>query len=63
MSYVHGFHGWGVVMVIGGEYVKFDGLSENQLDAFLNMDRYLADEKMDRYIPISQRNFSNVIRK
>ncbi|MCJ1266909.1 hypothetical protein MMC22_006794 [Lobaria immixta] len=61
LSYVQGFHGWGVGRMVDGEFVKYDGLSGNHvlffqaLDAFLGMDRYLTDENMIRYIPVNQR--------
>ena len=61
LSYVQGFQGWGIGKVIDEAYVKYDGLSGNQvlcfqaLDAFLGMDRYLPDESHTRYIPEKQR--------
>ncbi|MCJ1269100.1 hypothetical protein MMC22_008989 [Lobaria immixta] len=61
LGYVQGFQGWGVGIIVDGEFVKYDGLSGNHvlcfqaLDAFLGMDRYLTDEQMIRYIPVNQR--------
>jgi hypothetical protein len=63
LSYVQGFQGWGVGRIIDGDFVQFNGVSGNHvlvfqaLDAFLGLDRYLADEDMDRYIPANQRHF------
>ena len=68
LSYVQGFQGWGVGKIVDGQLIKYDGLSGNQvlffqaLDAFLGIDRYLADEEMNRYIPRNQRRFSSALR-
>lgn len=67
-SYVQGFQGWGVGRVVNGEYVKYDGLSGNQIlvfravDAFLGLDSYLKDEAMGLYIPRRQRDLCASLR-
>ncbi|KAI3318439.1 hypothetical protein HD806DRAFT_526373 [Xylariaceae sp. AK1471] len=69
LSYVQEFQGWGVGRMIGGEFIKYDGLSGNHVlffqavDAFLGLDRYLTDENMDRYIPVNQRNLCLALKK
>lgn len=69
LSYVQGFQGWGVGRMVGGSFTKYDGLSGNHvlffqaLDAFLDIDRYLTDENMVRYIPFNQRKFCLALKK
>lgn len=69
LSYIQGFQGWGVGRYIGGEFIKYDGLSGNHvlffqaIDAFLGMDRYLSDENMVRYIPVNQRRFCEALKR
>lgn len=69
MRYVQGFQAWGVGKMVDGEFIKYDGLSGNQvlffqaLDAFLGMDRYLSDENMIRDIPVKQRELCIALKK
>ncbi|KAK3695812.1 hypothetical protein B0T22DRAFT_372305 [Podospora appendiculata] len=69
LSYVQGFQAWGVGRVVGGEFVKFDGLSGNHVlifhavDAFLGIGRYLGDRDTQRYIPRNQRALADALRK
>lgn len=69
LSYVQGFQGWGAGRVIDGDFVQFNGVSGNHvlvfqaLDAFLGLDRYLADEDMERYIPANQRHFCAALKE
>lgn len=69
LSYVQGFQGWGVGRMVDGEFIKYDGLSANQvlffqaLDAFLGMDRYLTDQSMNRYVPVKQRELCIALKK
>ncbi|KAI0502774.1 hypothetical protein F5B22DRAFT_58276 [Xylaria bambusicola] len=68
LSHVQGFQAWGVGRIVNGKFEKHDGLSGNQLlffstiDAFLDLDRYLSDENMERYIPVNQRRLSLAIK-
>ena len=69
LSHVQGFQGWGVGRMVGGEFIKYDGLSGNHvlffqaLDAFLGMDLYLTNENMIRYIPVNQRRLCIVLKE
>ena len=69
LSYVQGFQGWAAGEIIDGKYVEYDGLSGNQLllfqvvDAFIGLDRYLNEENMHRYIPLSQRKLTISLRQ
>ncbi|KAI1132502.1 hypothetical protein F5Y10DRAFT_231277 [Nemania abortiva] len=69
LSYVQGFHGWGVGRQINGNFVRFNGVSGNHillfqvLDAFLGMERYLSDEDMVLYIPLHQRLLCETVKK
>ena len=69
LSYCQGFQGWGVGRMVDGEFIKYDGLSGNHvlffqaLDAFLGMERYLTDENMIRYIPVTQRELCLAFKK
>jgi hypothetical protein len=69
LSYIQGFQGWGVGRMVNGEFIKYDGLSGNHvlffqaLDAFLDMDRYLTDENMIRYIPVNQRELCLALKR
>ncbi|KAI1169670.1 hypothetical protein F4777DRAFT_193630 [Nemania sp. FL0916] len=69
LSYVQGFHGWGVGRQIKDSFVRFNGVSGNHivlfqvLDAFLGLDRYLPDEDMELYIPLHQRLLCETVKK
>ncbi|OTB00861.1 hypothetical protein M426DRAFT_323976 [Hypoxylon sp. CI-4A] len=71
LSRVQGFFGWGVGYIdeASNEWVKFDGLSGNQvplfqaLDAFLGIEQYLSDLDMRRNVPTRQRALSVAFRK
>jgi hypothetical protein len=69
LSYVQGFQGWAAGEMIDGNYVEYDGLSGNQLplfqivDAFVGLNRYLDEENMLRYIPLSQRKLTMSLRQ
>lgn len=69
LRYVQGFQAWGAGRMVHGEFVKYDGLSGNQvlffqaLDAFLGIDRYLSDENFTRYIPAKPRELCLAFRK
>jgi hypothetical protein len=78
LSHVQGFYGWGVGYYQeggegrggsggGGEWVRFDGLSGNQvllfqvLDAFLGLPPYLDEESQRRNVPGRQREFCRAV--
>ena len=74
LSHVQGFYAWGVGREgehHGGEtgegWVKFDGLSGNQvllfqvLDAFLGLEPYLNEENRRRNVPERQRVFCDAV--
>jgi hypothetical protein len=74
LSHVQGFYGWGVGYYEeggegsgGGEWVRFDGLSGNQvllfqvLDAFLGLAPYLDEESQERNVPGRQRVFCRAV--
>ena len=69
LSYVQGFHGWGLGRWIDNEFVQFHGVSGSHilvfhaLDAFLGMETYLSGEDGRRYIPESQRTMCRIIRE
>ncbi|KAJ6780590.1 hypothetical protein PWT90_07117 [Aphanocladium album] len=71
LSHVQGFLAWGTGYrdKLTGEFVKFDGLSGNQillfqaLDAFLGMDSYLSIENLEQNVPMRQREFCDMLRK
>jgi hypothetical protein len=71
LSYIQGFYacGTGYYDKEQGEWVKFDGLSGNQvvlfqaLDAFLGIDQYLAPMNQERNVPRRQREFCHTLRK
>ncbi|KAJ3498993.1 hypothetical protein NLG97_g698 [Lecanicillium saksenae] len=71
LSHVQGFLAWGTGYKDKetGEFVKFDGLSGNQillfqaLDAFLGMDSYLSAENLEQNVPMRQREFCTMLRK
>ncbi|KAI0381402.1 hypothetical protein F5Y04DRAFT_280934 [Hypomontagnella monticulosa] len=63
LPHVQGFFAWGAGYIddATGEWVKFDGLSGNQvllfqcLDAFLGLEPYLSQRDQERNVPIRQR--------
>ncbi len=72
LSHVQGFYAWGVgegeeEKTENGEWVKFDGLSGNQvllfmvLDAFLGLEPYLDEENRRRNVPLRQRVFCDAV--
>lgn len=72
LSHVQGFYAWGVGEENDGggqdgEWVKFDGLSGNQvllfqvLDAFLGLEPYLDEENRRRNVPELQRVFCDAV--
>ena len=71
LSHVQGFFAWGAGYEdeLTGEWVKFDGLSGNQvllfqaLDAFLGLPPYLSREDKLRNVPARQRQFCDVMEK
>ncbi|KAL1836300.1 hypothetical protein VTJ49DRAFT_5324 [Mycothermus thermophilus] len=76
LSHVQGFYGWGAgyEKVVEEEeeepqWVKFDGLSGNQvllfqvLDAFLGLPPYLDEETQRRNVPVMQREFVKAVGK
>jgi hypothetical protein len=68
LNYVQSIHAWGAGRMIDGEFVRFDGVSGNQilvfqaLDALLGMGTYHPDEDLKRYIPARQRGFCKSIK-
>ncbi|KAI1381467.1 hypothetical protein F4677DRAFT_126953 [Hypoxylon crocopeplum] len=71
LSYVQGFFAWGTGYIdeATGEWVKFDGLSGNQvllfqaLDAFLGLEPYLSQKDKERNVPVRQRALCEVFEK
>lgn len=71
LSHVQGFYAWGVGYFddISREWVKFDGLSGNQvllfqaLDAFIGIEPYLSIRDQERNMPIRQRVFCRSLEK
>lgn len=71
LSHVQGFLAWGAGYTNSqtGDFIKFDGLSGNQIlffqsiDAFLGMDPYLSQENMEQNVPRRQREFCRVLRE
>ncbi|KFY11076.1 hypothetical protein V492_04679 [Pseudogymnoascus sp. VKM F-4246] len=69
LRYCQGFQGWGVGSEVAGQYVRYNGLSGNQvlvfhvLDAFLDLPSYLSIEDTVRYIPVRQRYFTSAVRR
>ncbi|OXV07234.1 hypothetical protein Egran_05000 [Elaphomyces granulatus] len=69
LHYVQGFQGWAAGEIIDGKYVEYDGLSGNQLplfqvvDAFIGLDRFLNEEEMHGYMPLSQRKLTTSLRQ
>ncbi|KAI0412803.1 hypothetical protein F5X98DRAFT_391481 [Xylaria grammica] len=69
LSYVQGFHGWGVGRYINGNFIRFNGVSGNHillfqvLDSFLGLERYLSDEDRALYIPLHQRSLCETIKR
>ncbi|KAK3897548.1 hypothetical protein C8A05DRAFT_38900 [Staphylotrichum tortipilum] len=71
LSRVQGFYGWGAGYEVEGEagWVKFDGLSGNQvllfmvLDAFLGLEPYLDEENQRRNVPERQRRFCRAVER
>ncbi|KAF2109444.1 hypothetical protein BDV96DRAFT_502674 [Lophiotrema nucula] len=63
LSHVQGFYGWGIGHYdeASDDWVKFDGLSGNQvllfqaLDAFLGIEQYLSPRDQERNVPARQR--------
>ncbi|KAI1367615.1 hypothetical protein F5Y08DRAFT_49634 [Xylaria arbuscula] len=68
LNYVQSLHAWGLGRVIDGEWVRFDGVSGNQilvfqaLDALLGMETYHPDADLKRYMPAAQRAFCKSIK-
>lgn len=71
LSHVQGFFAWGMGYrdEKTGEWVKFDGLSGNQVmlfqavDAFLGFDIYLSKEMLEGNVPQLQRNFCSAVKR
>ncbi|KAL2130880.1 hypothetical protein VTI74DRAFT_5834 [Chaetomium olivicolor] len=72
LSHVQGFYAWGAGHESEddtGEWVKFDGLSGNQvllfqaLDAFLGIEPYLSEENRRRNVPRRQREFASAVER
>ncbi|KAI2623080.1 hypothetical protein GGR54DRAFT_35877 [Hypoxylon sp. NC1633] len=71
LSHVQGFYAWGIGHVdeTSKEWVKFDGLSGNQvllfqaLDAFLGLEPYLSLRDQERNVPARQRALCGVFKK
>jgi len=71
LSRVQGFQAWGAGYQnkTTGEWVKFDGLSGNQvllfqvLDAFLGLEAYLPQEVQEMNVPALQREFCAAVGK
>ncbi|KAI1082078.1 hypothetical protein F5B20DRAFT_588167 [Whalleya microplaca] len=70
LSYVQGFFAWGAGFKdASGEFVKFDGLSGNQvllfqcLDAFLGLEPYLSEQDQERNMPSRQRALCRAFEK
>ena len=71
LSHVQGFYAWGMGYQdeVTGEWIKFDGLSGNQvmlfqaLDAFLGMDVYLSKEMLEGNVPRLQREFCAALKR
>ncbi|KAK5625403.1 hypothetical protein RRF57_001119 [Xylaria bambusicola] len=68
VNYVQSMHAWGLGRMIDGEWVRFDGVSGNQilvfqaLDALLGMETYHPDADLKRYMPAAQRSFCKSIK-
>jgi hypothetical protein len=69
LQHIQGFQGWGLGEEKKGKWVKYDGLSGNQvllfmaLDAFLGLDAYLSKEAQERGVPLRQRMFCRILEK
>lgn len=71
LPHVQGFFAWGVGYMdeASGEWVRFDGLSGNQvllfqaLDAFLGIEPYLSQRDRERNVPARQRALCSVFEK
>lgn len=71
LSHVQGFFAWGVGFQdeSTGEWIRFDGLSGNQvllfqaLDAFLGLEPYLSERDQERNIPARQRKLRRAFEK
>jgi hypothetical protein len=71
LPHVQGFYAWGVghYNEEKQEWVKYDGLSGNQvllfqaLDAFLGIEQYLSPLDQDRNVPKRQRDLCHALRK
>src|SRR6185369_9816882 len=69
LSHVQGFFAWGMGKedAATGEWIKFDGLSGNQVmlfqavDAFLGLGLYLSEETRHGNVPRLQREFCDAI--
>jgi len=70
LSHVQGFYAWGMgYQDEKGRWVKFDGLSGNQVmlfqvvDAFLGLDVYLNEDALLGNVPKLQREFCDSVRR
>ncbi len=71
LSYIQGFFAWGIGQIdeISKEWVKFDGLSGNQvllfqaLDGFLGFEPYLSPRDQERNVPARQRALCKAFKK
>ncbi|KKY32254.1 hypothetical protein UCDDA912_g07795 [Diaporthe ampelina] len=71
LPHVQGFFAWGVGHMdeASGEWIRFDGLSGNQvllfqaLDAFLGIEPYLSLRDRERNVPARQRALCSVFEK
>jgi hypothetical protein len=71
LPHVQGFFAWGVghIEEASGEWIRFDGLSGNQvllfqaLDAFLGIEPYLSLRDRERNVPMRQRAVCDIFGK
>lgn len=71
LPHVQGFFAWGVGHIdeASGEWIRFDGLSGNQvllfqaLDAFLGIEPYLSLRDRERNVPARQRALCSIFEK
>lgn len=71
LPHVQGFFAWGAGSLDkkSGTWIKFDGLSGNQvllfqaLDAFLGLEPYLSQQDKHRNVPKQQRMFCEILEK
>ncbi|KAJ5111074.1 hypothetical protein N7532_001609 [Penicillium argentinense] len=69
VGYIQGFHGWAAGKFVDGKFKEYDGLSGghlilfNLLDGFFGFEHFLNDESRLNYIPATQREFIESVKK